>query len=370
MNLKKMKISKYLTTTAILAFPGGALIAYAANCIDTVILALLFGGVGASLVGMAISAKNYKQLISPMKSVIDNLEVLISSSKIKEVAEIKNIYDINNAFARVIDNLTDNLKKITVQIEDVSGQIVSFSEQATSGARETASAIGQISGNIQQSTANSQHIAGVADKTADHAREGNEGIARIAEQMDIIKSVNNANGEVIKSLKESADKINQIVQLITKFADQTNLLALNAAIESARAGEHGRGFAVVAEEVRKLAEQSAVSAKEIHSIIVIIQNNIEKASRVMDEGIIEAERGSEVVRDVAEKFRKIIISVQDLAGGIQEVATATEEMSSAVQNVNAVAEEQSAAMEELTSSAHILKNLTMDLEKLADRFKI
>ena len=170
--------------------------------------------------------------------------------------------------------------------------------------------------------------------------------------------------QAITMLSEKSQEIGKIVEVISGIANQTNLLALNAAIEAARAGEHGRGFAVVAEEVRKLAEQSSVSTKEIVAIISSIQEEMERAAQKMHQGSIEVEEGVRianqagvVLNEIIDRIDQSVEAIKQIAGGSRQSSESTQQLASATQQVTYTIQQQATATQDLARMAENLKDL-------------
>jgi len=150
--------------------------------------------------------------------------------------------------------------------------------------------------------------------------------------------------EVVNSLGNRINQISSAVEIITNIAGQTNLLALNAAIEAARAGEQGRGFSVVAEEVRKLAEMSASSAKEIN-----------KYASDLSLGMAET---LENMRKAQEAVKSGIANVQEASRPFDRISDDTSRLTRILEELTATAQEQTAVTEEVAANASSITSAT------------
>lgn len=156
-----------------------------------------------------------------------------------------------------------------------------------------------------------------------------------------------AMSRAMDSIKASSDDTAKIIRTIDEIAFQTNLLALNAAVEAARAGEAGMGFAVVAEEVRNLAQRSAVAARETAA-------RIEESLRRTNEGVTLSASVAAGLREIAIKARKVDELVAQVAGASQEQSQGIEQLNAAVGQMDRVTQSNAAGAEESASAAEEL----------------
>jgi methyl-accepting chemotaxis protein len=374
----------------------------------------------AILLGLGIGIVTIKQIVNRLKMTVAFLMHLSDGDFSINVPE-KSMQDRSEfgMLSQSVDKMNRSVRKLIQQILSTAEQMASSSQQLTASAEQsaqaatqvaestthvanssstqlkliehTASIVNEMSNGIDTVTKNIQTVNESSKKTSTTALEGTTAIKTTIEQMARIGEKTENAAEVIHALDGYSKEIDKIVGMISAIADQTNLLALNAAIEAARAGDAGRGFSVVAEEVRKLAEQSALSTKEIVGLIKNVQINTEKAVSYMDENKKEVQSGQEFANRAGEKFNTISTMITEIGNGIEVITNSTilldtgtkhvveasnninkesHKASDETQTISAATEEQSASMEEIASASTHLAKTAEDLQNTVRKFKV
>ncbi|WP_049786761.1 methyl-accepting chemotaxis protein [Desulforamulus ruminis] len=178
----------------------------------------------------------------------------------------------------------------------------------------------------QEETA--QELRAQAQQLAGMAEELNTTVQSVPEAIDTVTKILGSHSHKLNEAVSQAEKhikdTDEVIDFIKKVADQTKLLGLNAAIEAARAGDHGRGFGVVANEVRKLAEDSVVSAKKISTILSNIEASMHTIITGIEEtaGIAEMQTNTtEQVGMAVEQLGKMADEMKEFAGKLAEFAS-------------------------------------------------
>ncbi|OEF97682.1 methyl-accepting chemotaxis protein [Desulfuribacillus alkaliarsenatis] len=269
-------------------------------------------------------------------------------------------------------------------IQEVSETQTHIAKDSSRAMEEMASGIGQVA----------ETAASVTEESANmriNADQGKVVVSNAVQQMNEIQASAKNIADTIDQLVEGLDKINVFVSTINDISEQTNLLALNASIEAARAGEHGRGFAVVAEEVRKLAESSAQSTREINAIVQEIKSITNDTVKTIGDNQKETIAGINSVKEVDSIFISILNSIGSVAEKIESLSAVSEQMSAGAQEVSASVnevstistqanedtheianqiQEQVNAIEQINKSSEHLSKLSHELEDMIERFKI
>ncbi|PKU52997.1 MULTISPECIES: methyl-accepting chemotaxis protein [Lysinibacillus] len=307
------------------------------------------------------------------------------------IGQVKQSSEHMVAFSTELTASTEQTNSASEHIATVTLDIASGSEHQVRTIIETEDIVTQMVQDVQTIESNSTSVSEAAIHAEQISVDGNEIIKNAVQQMDKIQtSIDNLNN-VIFGLGDRSSEIGQIVEVITSIAEQTNLLALNAAIEAARAGENGKGFAVVSEEVRKLAEESSLSAQRISVLIDGIQTETNRAVESMQFTTNEVVIGMNSVNTAGEAFKKIQHATKQVSVQVQGISTSVEHMaiemnnmtdsmkqingiaqSSAegTQNISAATEEQLASMEEITASTFTLSKMAEELQNKTNMFKV
>lgn len=331
---------------------------------------------GWALAFLLLSWLIRKLVVQPV-AILSNMAKQVSSEDLTVEDIVTKGNDEIACLGAAFNVMKNNLKRTVHQLKDISQglyvsaqQLTNQAQQTSAGAAENAATMDEIAGTVEDMSKNTRDISLQSTIASEHADKGYHSIEMVNDQMQEISSATKQVNTSINALSLAINRIGQFVEVITNIAEQTNLLSLNAAIEAAKAGDAGRGFAVVAEEVKKLAEQSAHSTKEIRQLIEEIHALSEQAEQAAVAGIDKVDQGNRVVGKVGQNFSEIIKAVQELFDQLHKIVSSTHLVSSGVQSVVGTTEEQTTAMEEVSAATEGLYNLADKLNTLVMGFKI
>jgi methyl-accepting chemotaxis protein len=323
------------------------------------------------------------QLVRSFNNMIEGLRGIIKT--VSETSELV------AASSEELSASAEQNSRASEHISSTIQELAAGTDHQVRNVEESNQAINEIASYSEQITKNADYMAISANQTFNMSMDGKESIDKVKRQMNLINDNVSGLGSAITGLSERSIEIGRINEVITAIAAQTNLLALNAAIEAARAGEHGKGFAVVADEVRKLAEQSAISAKQITNLIAVIQNDTNQTIHSMNSTTKEVESGITVVEEAGKSFEKIedsikevVLQINDVTGAINQLSSGTSQVATSIkivkeiaeesaaknQNVSAATEEQLASIEEIETSSTNLAKMSEQLQLLIRKFTV
>ncbi|MGZ4955210.1 MAG: methyl-accepting chemotaxis protein [Methylobacter sp.] len=311
---------------------------------------------------ISIGINEFSDLIEHVFMDISNaMQCLAEGDLTKTIAS-----EYQGDYLKCKNSVNDSMRKladIVNQIKESSETIKISSQEIASDNNKLSHRAEQQASNLQETASSMNELASTVKNNSDSAQNANqlaEDACVMAENSgSIVKSAISAMTEI----NESNNRISYVIEVIDEIAFQTNLLALNASVEAARAGEQGRGFAIVAQEVRSLAQRSALAAQETKDLIQSSKQKVQIGSELVNET-------GNALTEIVTRIKKVNYIVAEIASASVQQTSGINQVNQAVSQMDDITQQNAALAEQTSETSASMSKLSSGMVKLLDFFKI
>lgn len=274
------------------------------------------------------------------------------------------------------------------QVDDHMGRLDKSVSEMSTAMEEVATGTLEAAESVQNQMARTEEIQKLIEevdeigiyirdnmvKASDEVEGGVTDMAALSRQSKQSKEANATVVELMEEVRQQAEKMNEIIGMITGIANRTSMLALNASIEAARAGEAGSGFVVVARQVGELADQTKTATVNIADLIGTMTselNQVTNAVNVVQENALaqdeKTEKLSESLQGIREITDNIAEKTSDMEQKIHKLTEANEEIVKSIQTISAITEEVTAHSSETLNTCRENQGIVGEVSQITDK---
>jgi methyl-accepting chemotaxis protein WspA len=285
---------------------------------------------------------------------------------------------------RSLNTLIRQVQKSSIQVTSSTTEIADSGQQLEATVTEQLTSINQVLATTKEIAATSKKLVKTIEEvtytsqgTASAAEGGQRNLNHMEATMVQLAGATSSISEKLSAISDKASNISSIITTITKVADQTNLLSLNAAIEAEKAGEYGMGFTVVSREIRRLADQTAVSTLDIAKMVKEMQAAVSEGVMEMDKFTQEVSNSVEDVQSVSWQLTEIIEQVRGITPrfasinqGMEAQSDGADQITEVMLQLSQAGSQTADALREINSAIAQLNDTAQDLRQEISQFKL
>jgi methyl-accepting chemotaxis protein len=304
----------------------------------------------------ARAAKHFRDSLIQVERLEDDSREAEARVETNRKAAMQKIAD---EFEATVGSIVGVVSSAAVQLEGSAAHLAKAAETTEKLSCVVASASDEASANVGSVASAAERLAASVGQVGQQVRESRNISGAAVEQAQ-------NTDRRITELSDAAQRIGDVVQLITTIAKQTNLLALNATIEAARAGEAGKGFAVVAQEVKALATETAKATEEIGSHASGIQSVTGQSVAAMRDIKGTIDRVSEIAETISLAVEEQAEAIREIASNVRQASAGTGQVACTIADVNRQAASTGLASGDVLASA---RSLSTESQRLASEMR-
>lgn len=306
-----------------------------------------------------------------LKQINEDKQQELAEEKDKIERLLNQVMRLSGELSGGVEQVDDHMSRLDKSVDEMSAAM----EDVATGTQETAESVQNQLTRTQEIQKLIDEVGEVGifikermDTATDEMESGVADMELLAKQSKQSRAANATVVNLMNELHNQAEKMNEIIGLITSIANRTSMLALNASIEAARAGgDAGASFSVVAKQVTDLADQTKEATVNIAELIGTVTDELNQVT----DAVKVVEQNAEAQDEKTENLSKSLNNLMDMTITIAEKTSGLEQMieklSTANENIVQDIQTISAITQEVTAHSNETLNTCRANQEIVDR---